>query len=594
MSDINKGGVGSGVKGHHTDKKFIDNRRKEVSKLEVDLGNEKYYHLSNEEEVKFDDDFQNEGQEFGSGLYITSRSNLDTWDIMLGGREHAIEVNTKKLKVIKEEDIPSMSVMAKDFKAVGIGADDIQAKQPTGWTMGKKPFTIALKREWAKLMGFSGIITKEGRDKESQLVVLDSSKVSMVKTVDVFDLRTNKMLDVGNWEYTLKIEKIKGNDGRRIIAGWASDEFVDGDGEIMDLASLKAVENGYMRNPVIRFMHNQSDLFRGAIGKVIPSYTDSGGVVHKTTFDKRPYLVIEISKSKSVDEIWKMIDEGLYTGLSIGGKASKKVKEWSSKLGKTVNRIFMRSWHETSVVDTPAASTGFFSVIKSQCSGLECACPLTTHNKPILYSERVNKFLQSDMGYIEKGGVGSGVKGHRTDREKVLDEALKEHKKFKAKVKDKDADIAYEKLFGDSGYVVKINAELKRQVAVATRFGTPEEKKKKESVLRHKLSPDFPFNMLKGKKEKKEFQKYRDIYKLHLVDSKNELDIQLKIWGAFESTLKKEDIKKINKMLDEILGAEDVTKKKVWIKDRSKAPKELKLLREKKVDFTLKQVKGVV
>lgn len=401
------------------------------------------------------------------------------------------------------------------------------------------------------------------------------------------DIEKSSDLSYGDWEYTLKIEKIKGSDGRRIIAGWASDEFVDGDGEIMDLASLKAVEKGYMRNPEIHFMHNLSSKFQGVIGKVIKSYTDKEGVEHKTSFDERPYLVIEISKNKSVDEIWKMIEGGLYTGLSIGGKASKKVKEWSEKLQKAVNRIFMRSWHETSIVDTPAATTGFFNVIKSQCSGLECACPLTTHHTPILYSERVEKFLACDS-VIEKGGPGSGPrKGHgrydiKEERKKTLDDAVKEHKKFKAKVKDKDADIAYEKLFGDSGFVVKINEELNRRVAAATRFGTPAEKKKKESNLRHKLSPDFPFNMLKGKREKKEFEKYRDIYKLHLIDTKNELDIQLKVWGAFESTLKKEDITKIHKALDKILGEFDISKKKVWIKDRSKAPKGAKIIEGKR------------
>lgn len=587
MSDINKGGVGSGVKGHRTEKHFktksLDGMSNEdfSNYLEDRLwewDNEGVIHEDEEPTEDYNAHLDEDGDIIGISSVYKNEINLLEINKSMRGEGHGTKLMFDIISNMIKEGYDNFNLESADensnkfYRKLGL-------KETIKTVGGKEAHFFNADSKWME--DFTNSINSKNITKGFNIKsFLDSKKYDPLvgKKKDV-----KKMLDVGNWEYTLKIEKIKGNgDGRRIIAGWASDEFVDGDGEIMDLASLKAVEKGYMMNPVIRFMHNQSDLFRGAIGKVIPSYTDSGGVVHKTTFDKRPYLVIEISKSKAVDEIWKMIDEGLYTGLSIGGKASKKVKEWSSKLGKTVNRIFMRSWHETSVVDTPAASTGFFSVIKSQCSGLECACPLTTHNTPILYSERVNKFLQSDMGYVEKGGVGSGVKGHRTEREKKLDEALKEHKKFKAKVKDKDADIAYEKLFGDSGYIVKINTELDRRIAATTRFGTSEEKKKRESALRHKLASDFPFNMLKGKREKKEFKKYRDIYKLHLVDTKNELDIQLKVWDAFESTLKKEDIKKIHKALDEILGAEDVTKKKVWIKDRSKAPKGAKIIEGKK------------
>ena len=170
-----------------------------------------------------------------------------------------------------------------------------------------------------------------------------------------------------NWEYVIPFEKvISGDDGRRIIAGYASNDGVDGDDEVMDMESLKNASDEYFKNPVVRFMHNKSTIMQGAIGKVIPEYTTADGTVLKTQFGEKPFLVIEISKSPVVDPIWKMIEEGMYKGLSIGGKALKKVKEFNKEIGKAVNRIFVQSWIETSVVDTPSAKGSFFNVVKMQ------------------------------------------------------------------------------------------------------------------------------------------------------------------------------------------------------------------------------------
>lgn len=169
-----------------------------------------------------------------------------------------------------------------------------------------------------------------------------------------------------NWNYEFSFEKLKSDDGRRIIAGYASNGDLDGDEQIMDMDSLKAASEGYFKNPIVKFMHDKSTIFRGAIGKVIPEFVDSSGMVHKTSFGKKPYLVVEISKSKALDDIWDMIQEGLYSGFSIGGKAKKTVKTFSKEVNKLVDRIFVKAWSETSIVDVPSANGSFFSVLKSQ------------------------------------------------------------------------------------------------------------------------------------------------------------------------------------------------------------------------------------
>lgn len=169
------------------------------------------------------------------------------------------------------------------------------------------------------------------------------------------------------WEYTLDVIKLSSTDGRRVIAGYASNEDVDTDLEIMDMTALKSAFPGYVKNGIVRFMHDTTDLWKGAIGKVIPEYTDAEGVVHKTSFEDKPYLVIEVSKSPLLDPVWELISDplGLYRGLSIGGKILKRTKEFSEKVSRVVDRLHLSDWIETSVVDTPSAKGSFFSVLKS-------------------------------------------------------------------------------------------------------------------------------------------------------------------------------------------------------------------------------------
>lgn len=208
-----------------------------------------------------------------------------------------------------------------------------------------------------------------------------------------------------NWNYEFSFEKIKNDEGRRIIAGFASDDSVDGDNEIMDMESLKSAASDYFKNPIVRFMHDRS-FFKGAIGKAIPEYTDSSGRTFKTSFGKVPFIVAEISKSTAIDPIWKMIDEGLYKGFSIGGKAHKKEKSYSKAAQKYVDKIFVKSWIETSVVDTPAANGAFFTVLKSQGATDEHTNDVTPNNKKFntnymrneieMFNKAVDKFKRGN------------------------------------------------------------------------------------------------------------------------------------------------------------------------------------------------------
>lgn len=166
------------------------------------------------------------------------------------------------------------------------------------------------------------------------------------------------MVDL-DWEYNLEITKaFTDENGALIIAGEASNEFKDEDDEILDQASLKACFDAYMKNPVVKFMHDKTPQWKGAIGRVIHKAKDSEGEEVMTSFGETPFLVIKL-----LDGLpgWMVsaIQSRIYKGLSIGGKLEKKIGD----------RLIMKAWLETSVVDIPAAKGCFFTVLKA--AGIE-------------------------------------------------------------------------------------------------------------------------------------------------------------------------------------------------------------------------------
>lgn len=192
-----------------------------------------------------------------------------------------------------------------------------------------------------------------------------------------------------DWEYGISFEKlVSGDDGVMYVAGEASNGMKDNDDEVMDMASLKGAFDTYMKNPVIRFMHDKSPQWKGAIGRVVEKYVEPNGTEHITQFGETPYLVAKFSKGTMPEWMWNSIKDQIYKGFSIGGKALKKVR----------GRVYVKSWLETSVVDVPSANGAFFTVLKVACTGPDC--PLTTQ-PPTINTPILDRFI-SDNGEIHK------------------------------------------------------------------------------------------------------------------------------------------------------------------------------------------------
>ena len=245
------------------------------------------------------------------------------------------------------------------------------------------------------------------------------------------------------WEYNLTVEKLASDRGGDLyIAGYASNGNEDEDGEVMDLDSLKKVYSEYMKNPVIKLMHDKVPQWKGAIGRVVPDYTDLEGNIHKTSFSSKPYLVIKLAKGLP-EWIYSSVEEGIYKGLSIGGKLAMKIG----------NKLYVKSWLETSLVDIPSAKGSFVNVLKAAGSSIN-----DEEDEPtMLENEGISKSLNSLWEVVQarrleesssgleaflKGGKGSGIKGHVTYREKLAAKYKKDSQDLTRAYQDAMKDIA--------------------------------------------------------------------------------------------------------------------------------------------------------
>lgn len=129
----------------------------------------------------------------------------------------------------------------------------------------------------------------------------------------------------------------KQDNDERVVAGYASTEALDSQGEVVKLEALEKALPDYMTFGNIREMHQYS-----AVGKAVQAKIDMSR--------RGMYLV-----AKVVDDMaWKKVKEGVYNGFSIGGRIIKQVN----------NVIEELSLSEISLVDRPANPEAIFSLVK--------------------------------------------------------------------------------------------------------------------------------------------------------------------------------------------------------------------------------------
>jgi HK97 family phage prohead protease len=123
------------------------------------------------------------------------------------------------------------------------------------------------------------------------------------------------------------------SNGDLVIAGYASVDMVDKQGDRIPVSALKKAFGGFMSNPSYRNVQLAHSGIQ--VGQVLPSYTDSEGRVWKSEVDDHGLFVVcqirnDIEKAR---EVQKQIRNGELRAFSIGGQALFRVNKTTPEHG---------------------------------------------------------------------------------------------------------------------------------------------------------------------------------------------------------------------------------------------------------------------
>ena len=211
-----------------------------------------------------------------------------------------------------------------------------------------------------------------------------------------------------------------GND--LIVAGYASVEVVDKQGDVITKEALKDAFSKFMQNPSYRNVQLAHSNIQ--VGDVVPNYTDSEGRLWKSEVDDVGMFVVvklrdDIEKAK---EVSAEIRKGVLRGFSIGGQAFKRVRKSDPKRGD-YQEISKLELHEITICEKGINPEATFSILKEDTEVTE-----------MTETENDNEMMK------QLGDVLSRLEGRLDDMEKGMPAGLKEHmdKKKDAAKDDKD------------------------------------------------------------------------------------------------------------------------------------------------------------
>ncbi len=214
-----------------------------------------------------------------------------------------------------------------------------------------------------------------------------------------------------------------GND--LIVAGYASVEVVDKQGDVITKEALKHAFRKFMENPSYRNVQLAHSNIQ--VGDVVPNYTDSEGRLWKSEVDDVGMFVVvqlrnDIEKAK---EVSAEIRKGVLRGFSIGGQAFKRVRKSDPKRGD-YQEISKLELHEITICEKGINPEATFSILKEDKNNTEVNTVTETEND--------NEMMK------QLGDVLSRLEGRLDDMEKAMPPALAAAMDKKAGKKDDDKD----------------------------------------------------------------------------------------------------------------------------------------------------------
>lgn len=223
-----------------------------------------------------------------------------------------------------------------------------------------------------------------------------------------------------------------------VVAGYASVELVDKQGDLITRGALKDAFDGFMKSEKYRNVQLAHSNIQ--VGEVLDSYVDSNGRMWKSECDDTGMFVVvqlrnDIEKAR---EVAAEIRKGNLRGFSIGGQAFKRVRK-SDNIKGDYQEISKMELHEITICEKGINPEAQFSILKED-----------TNMTSEVDLNSVMERLEARLDAMEKGEIPPQLREHIKDKK---DDEPKEEKKDGEDMKEeKDSDDkAYMKSedFGD-------------------------------------------------------------------------------------------------------------------------------------------------
>jgi len=200
------------------------------------------------------------------------------------------------------------------------------------------------------------------------------------------------------------------SDNGLVIAGYASVEMVDKQGDLITTSALKGAFDNFMKADGFRNVQLAHSNIQ--VGEVIPQYTDSSGRLWKSGVDDAGLFVViqvrdDIEKAR---EVANEIRKGALRGFSIGGQAFKRMRKADSEHGD-YTEISKLELHEVTICEKGINPEATFRILKEDTTMTE-STDMNTMSELSSVLDRINTRLD----VMEKGEMPEGLKEHMKDK----------------------------------------------------------------------------------------------------------------------------------------------------------------------------------
>jgi len=194
-----------------------------------------------------------------------------------------------------------------------------------------------------------------------------------------------------------------GND--LVIAGYASVDMVDKQGDRIPVSALKKAFNGFMADPAYRNVQLAHSGIQ--VGEVLSNYTDSEGRVWKSTVDDHGLFVVckirnDIEKAR---EVQKQVRSGELRAFSIGGQALFRVSKTTPEHG-THREITDMELHEITLCKKGINPESTYTLLKMEDDNMSNEAETLTEIRDAL--SRINKQIEQPT-YEEPAHVDTSL-----------------------------------------------------------------------------------------------------------------------------------------------------------------------------------------